>query len=313
MVHNLIEFARLKAYERKSFAIMVPTANYRGNGSRYLQDLLESILLQTSNDFIVIVIDHSKNNSIKDLVKSFDAQNFFYFKNIFHRGSWTFNSSAGIWLCGHSNVDYVKIMFQDDIFFAPNSLDIISKAFSSNPGHNWLCSSSAHFYDTGNSLQLLNNEFGVISTTGLVVTPQFNERLLYAENYISCPSAVALRNGLGVYFDKKLVLGGDCEFYWNLGARYGEPIIVREVLTCNRESRESLTTALYEGTVKSTKRFRSGRKVRTRKDLHVWELNYMQRKHGARDASIQIGETFFENLQISFKQVLRRFLDYWKK
>ena len=120
---------------------------------------------------------------------------------------------------------------------------------------------------------------------------------------------MTLRKGLGVYFDKQLVLGGDCEFYWNLGTTHGKPLIVDEILTCNRESPESLTTALYEGTVKSNKRFQSGRKVRTRKDLHVWEVNYIQKKHGLHDTSNQITDTFVDNCRVFIKSIFRKNID----
>jgi hypothetical protein len=178
-----------------------------------------------------------------------------------------------------------------------------------NPKAGWLCNSSAHFLDPGTPLRLMQLGWSTITKTDLTVKPYFSEKLLLLDNTISCPSAITLRNNLGTYFDRRLQLGGDCDFYWRLGVRFGDPLVLEYELTCNREGLSSVSASLISNSVNTKKRFANGRRVLNRKDLHVWEVRYIAKKYGRANIYSSNDEFFFKNAIQSVIRKRNRFLN----
>jgi glycosyltransferase involved in cell wall biosynthesis len=272
----LVTIGKLWKY-RCDVIIAIPASYYNGQGPRYLADLLDSVARQKDINFLVLVTDHSNSKDLAKVVEDSDiADRVFYIPFPIKRGRWPSNANFGIFLASLTMAPYVKIMFQDDVFCDDFALRKILNSLAGSS--NWACHSSSHFEDPKKSLALSSGNYDSVRISDRVVTPRFSDRLLVMENHISCPTAVTFPNNSGVYFDKKLILGGDCEFYYHLYRHLGPPIILSDVLTSNREHSVSVTSNLMHDVKFLNRRFRNGRKVLNRKDLIVWESTYSTRK-----------------------------------
>ena len=298
----LITIGKLYKY-RCDVIITIPASYYNGQGPRYLADLLDSIARQKDVNYLVLVTDHSNSKDLAKVVEDSDiAGRVLYSPFSVRRGRWPSNANFGIFLASLTLAPYVKIMFQDDVFCDDFALRKILDSLAGSS--NWVCHSSSHFEDPGKSLSLSSGNYNPVLKSHRVVTPRFSERLLVMENEISCPTAVTFPNNSRVYFDKKLILGGDCEFYYHLFSRFGLPKILSEVLTSNREHSVSITSNLMNDVRFLNHRFRNGRKVLNRKDLIVWESTYSTRKWQVELLVDPIG--FRDLLPNLFRSVSRR-------
>ena len=70
------------------FSIAIPTWESYGRGGEFLEDLLRTIEIQTLKDFEVCISDHSENNDVLDVVKTFeDKFSIIYSRNSEKRGN----------------------------------------------------------------------------------------------------------------------------------------------------------------------------------------------------------------------------------
>jgi hypothetical protein len=278
---NLLNFIRLLRSRKDQFTVVIPASAYDGEGVRYLSDLLATIRMQTIQSRIIIV-DHSIDFALSDFIRDLSQSNIFYFRNRLYRGNWCVNANLGLRLANIAWSKYIKIMFQDDVLIDSLAFENISRAFQRSPEKGWVCHSSSHFLDPEEFIELVGGRALGVMDEDRIVIPEFNmNRLMRMENQISCPSAVTFKHGVKVFFDRNLILGGDCEFYLQLFKKTGSPILLSIPLTSNREHNSSVTQMIRRGSLKSRKRFIDGRKVRNRKDLLIWEILYMERKYSS--------------------------------
>ncbi len=281
---NTINFFRFIRSKNSLLTVVIPASSYGHNGVRYLSDLLLSISIQKT-PVRIVVSDHSRDYAIKRYLDDADKANVFYFRNRRGRGNWCHNANYAIRIARFGRSPLIKIMFQDDIFVDPEALEKIITAFNSEPDKGWLCHASSHFLDPGVPIDF--NRKLALTETRKILVPKFTPRLLLLENDISCPSAITFKKNYKVEFDKNILWGGDCDFYWALSLHFGEPIILETNLTANREHNFSITHRFQTDNSPSKKRFIDGRKVRNSKDLLVWEIEYMDRKYKYRLPVIQ--------------------------
>jgi hypothetical protein len=284
MRENLISFLRFMRSTTTLFTVVVPASAYGDNGVRYLCDLLHSISLQDIPVRIVIT-DHSENFAIKNYLEAANHSNVYYFRNSFGKKNWCRNTNVGLKIARFGKSPFIKIMFQDDIFIDRQAFQGIISAFEKQPDKGWLCHASSHFLDPGEEIDF-SSKLQLVETRKMVI-PKFTPRLLFLENEISCPSAITFRVNSTVKFDPNILLGGDCDFYWALGLEFGEPILLSDNYTANREHEFSITHGFHTNSSPGKKRFFDGRKVRSRKDLLIWEIEYMERKYKYRYPFIQ--------------------------
>lgn len=199
-------------------SICIPTWEQYGYGKVYLINLLETINKQTFKDFEVVISDHSEDLSIYKIVNDF--RNFFqikYFKNEIKRGNSPANTNNCI---KNAEGEIIKIMFQDDLLYTDDSLDIIQKNFEKEKCF-WLVNGCNHI--TENNLDFHN-----------FMTPKWNSKIVFGKNTISSPSVLSFINNKELYFDENLTMLMDCEFYYQLYSKYGLPKIVEDCLVTNR-------------------------------------------------------------------------------
>lgn len=212
----------------KKISIAVPTYEMDGNGSNYLIQLFETIKFQTFENYEVCISDHSKNNDILEICEIF--ANYFeikYYKNIKNLGNSPANINSAMEM---AEGEIIKIMFQDDFFFSKNALDDINKKFS-NTSKEWLVSGCNHFYQN-----YYYNE----------MYPKWNSNIIKGVNTISSPSVLSLNKSIIEKFDPNLTMMMDCEYYYNLFQKYGDPIYLNEIHITNRIHENQISSKYIE-------------------------------------------------------------------
>ena len=201
-------------------SIAIPTWEFNGRGSEYLNDLLRTIQIQSYKDFEVCISDHSVDNEVLKELKQFEGKfKIVYNKNENDRGNGPANTNKAIEMCSG---DIIKIMFQDDFFYDTESLEKIQTEFNDSDKM-WLVNGCNHTKDDGYNFYW-------------EMFPKWNDKMIEGVNSISSPSVLSMRKECfdKIRFDEKLVMMMDCDYYYNLKSNFGDPIYFEDVLVSNR-------------------------------------------------------------------------------
>ena len=224
-------------------SICIPTYEYYGQGVDFLTKLFETIDVQTYKNFNVVISDHSITNEIEVLCNEYKNKfEIIYIKNNNKGGNGPHNTNNAI---KNSDGDIIKIMFQDDFFVSNTSFEKIVQSFSGNNA-NWVVNGCNHTND------------GVIFDREMI--PHWNDLIYSGFNTISSPSVLSFKKGTDCFFDENLVMLMDCEMYYQLYLKYGEPIIISDILISNRIHKNQISS-LYSN------------------NIHE-EISYVKNKHG---------------------------------
>ena len=201
-------------------SIAIPTWEFNGRGSEYLNDLLRTIQIQSYKDFEVCISDHSVDNEVLKELKQFEGKfKIVYNKNENDRGNGPANTNKAIEMCSG---DIIKVMFQDDFFYDTESLEKILTEFNDSDKM-WLVNGCNHTKDDGYNFYW-------------EMFPKWNDKMIEGVNSISSPSVLSMRKECfdKIRFDEKLVMMMDCDYYYNLKSNFGDPIYFEDVLVSNR-------------------------------------------------------------------------------
>lgn len=173
------------------------------NQPEHLKKAIESVLAQTFDDYEIIITDDSPNDSVRDLVTSFDrSDKIKYFKNAATLGSpENWNESLR-----KATGNYIKILHHDDWLYDKNSLGKYVMLLDKNEKADFAFSatkaSSAHHEDYIHRAD--KKQLKELSARPAV---------LYTNNFIGAPSTTIFRHKNGFLFDKNLKWLVDIEFY----------------------------------------------------------------------------------------------------
>ena len=206
-------------------SICIPTWEQHGHGRKFLRHLLTTVRNQTFVNYEVVVSDHSVSGGIHELLTSeFSDMPITYVKNIVDRGNGPANTNNSL---KYAKGDIIKVMFQDDFFVDNGALQLIHDTFT-NTNCGWLVNGCNHTNDG--------------KTFYREMVPSWNDRVVLGENSISSPSVLSFRNENMVYFDESLVMLMDCEYYYQLFLKYGEPFIISNILISNRTHKHQISS-----------------------------------------------------------------------
>lgn len=187
-------------------SICVPTYQ----NQEEVQRLIESVREQTFQDFEFIVTDDSKDNKIEEYIhelqdkKDSVASKIRYFhneKSLGHIYNW--NEALS-----HAEGEFVKIMFSDDWFTYPDSLEKMVTALENV--------SDAGLAFCG-SMQVSKREsYSRKPEEGYVEKLQEDYRYLFISNQIGAPSDTLYRRELQVEFDEKSNWASDVFLYMEI-------------------------------------------------------------------------------------------------
>lgn len=212
-------------------SICIPTYEYYGQGVEFLTKLFDTINTQTYRNFNVVISDHSVNSDIQILCDEYKHKfEIVYIKNNLNLGNGPYNTNNAI---KNSDGDIIKIMFQDDFFVTNTALEKIVQSFISK-NSNWVVNGCNHTND------------GVTFDREMI--PHWNDLIYSGFNTISSPSVLSFKKNVNCFFDENLVMLMDCEMYYQLYLKYGEPIIVSDILISNRIHKNQISS-LYNNNI----------------------------------------------------------------
>ena len=213
----------------KFLSIAIPTYEMDGKGSEYLEFSFNKIKSQTFKDFEVVVSDHSKDDSIKDLCEKWSSVlDIKYLRNLIDVGSSSSNINNAI---KNSDGQWIKILFQDDFLFDDESLMNTYNSIVSNSESKWFISKCQHSND-GVTFYREN-------------MPSWNDRMLFGNNTISSPSVLTIKNDDSkLFFDNDYIWLMDCDYYQRCYNIFGLPIIINHVTVVNRTWSNQLTNKI---------------------------------------------------------------------
>ena len=176
-------------------AILIPAYNQPEN----LRVALQSIEMQTYEDYHVVIMDDTRDDRNYEVIKEFPDLSLTY-----HKNKWVFGSPAN-WnnAIRNSRSDYIKFLHHDDWFKYPDSLERYVAALDDNPDCDFA-------YSQSNGC---NEKREVIYEHRPDITRLKYWGSLMRQNIIGAPSATIYRRSVGVEFDTRLRWLVDVDFY----------------------------------------------------------------------------------------------------
>jgi len=212
----------------------------------HLSRLLDSIQLQTFQDFEVIITDDSPDESIDDFIKQanypFEIR---YFKNFPAAGSpenWNISIR-------HAIGKWIKIMHDDDWFSDENSLnEFYTHSLKANDV--FIFSGFENVYFEKGTSKIYAIKFYELLLLKL------SPLSIYRKNYIGHPSTTLIKNNRSKWFDKKLKWVVDFEFYIRLLREEKSFVAIKKPLICIGMGSEQITqTAFYNKQIELPENF----------------------------------------------------------
>ena len=211
----------------KLVSICIPCSEMKGNGVRFLKELLTSIEKQTYKNLEIVVSDHSKNNNIEIFCGHYDKFKIKYLRDINGRGNISNNLNNAM---DNANGDYIKLIAQDDLFYDNNAISImIEKKLD------FVAGGCKHFKDKNDILYNYH-------------IPNWTDDILWGVNRIGGVSVVLFKK-TDIRFDSNLVGLVDCDFYYKLSNQYGLPFCIPEHFFNIRLWDGSISDSINWGTV----------------------------------------------------------------
>jgi glycosyltransferase involved in cell wall biosynthesis len=187
-----------------------------GKGLEFLKQGIESIRIQTFNNYEIIVSDNSKVDDIENYCNEIKKDlNLFYIRNLNKIGI----SSNLNFAIGHARGEIIKILFQDDFLYDNFALQNLYEAWR-KANSKWLVSVSQHTKD-GESYFLK-------------IKPKYNPKIFLGTNTISSPSVLMVSRQDAPLFDENLTWLMDCDYYKNCFSKFGYPGLCEQITIVNR-------------------------------------------------------------------------------
>lgn len=206
-------------------SVVIPCYEMHGKGAEYLACALHSIFLQKWKHIEVVVADNAQDDSITLVVNRWrHLLPIVHIRPGTRRSTDTLN--AGI---RAATGDVVRILFQDDLLFGPDSLGQMMQEF--HRGARWCVGRHMHLID-GRLAQPL--------------TPFASTAMAYGVNTIGPPSVLSFVNAPPLLFNEDLVWLMDCEYYMRLLRRYGPPARSKHFNTIVRVGDHQLTNHISD-------------------------------------------------------------------
>lgn len=207
------------------FSIAIPAYGYNGKGVEFLEHNLSILSEQIFKDFEIIISDHSIDNTIKDVYdKWVDKLNIKYYSHDKGRGFISPNLNNAM---KHCDGKWIKILFQDDFLYDEKSLLSQYEILEDNKNIKWLISTFYHSNDGFTFYRLYH--------------PKLSDNIWNGNNTLGNPSNLTIKNEDLIYFDENLNWLVDCEYYYRLFLKYGNPTIINEITVVNRTHGDGLT------------------------------------------------------------------------
>jgi len=211
-------------------SICIPCYEMENLGATFLHFNLSKILFQSYENIEVIISDHSSNDSILNICKDFSERglDILHIRNPNMIGNSSANLNEAI---KSAKGDIIKVIFQDDFLYHDRSIEDIVDEYKKDSSVKWLVTSCCH------------TENG--STYYDYMDPEYTENILEGNNRISSPSVLSFINSEDkLLFDPDFVWLMDCDYYYRMYQKYGEPFYLKKTNIVNRHWKGQLTKTL---------------------------------------------------------------------
>lgn len=206
------------------FSICIPTYDMGGYGHTYLEQMFNDLLLQTVQDFEVVISDQSTTSLTQELCLAYaDKLNIRYFSDFYNRGK----AAANINQCmKYAEGEIIKILYEDDHFVRTDALEILDGHFKN--GAKWTINAFTHS----------NEEKQILEHPRI---PYYDDAVIIGRNSVGNPSNITVINTEDkLYMDESILYVVDCEYYFCLNKKYGPPVVVTDCLVSARHHPTSL-------------------------------------------------------------------------
>ena len=173
-----------------------------------LRRALDSIFIQTFQDYEIVITDDSPDDSVEKVVRDYNTQFGVvkYRKNKVTKGS-PENWNTAIEL---ASGEYIKILHHDDWFSSKHSLAEFVGLLENNPEADFGFCSSLNF-DDDQKLRFLHT-----ASESQIHALRADPKALFGGNFIGSPSATIYRRRVSQKFDPRLKWVVDIDFYIRL-------------------------------------------------------------------------------------------------
>jgi len=195
-----------------------------GGGVEFLRQSLDVLVKQTFKDFEIVLSDHSQNDAIEKLCQQYSGRlDIHYHKNKNQYGNLSANINNAI---KKARGRLLKILFQDDSLYSPESLNQIINNFDL-ANDRWLIMAGKYSIDGINCYQQF--------------IPKYNHKIHLGENTIGSLSVLTIKNDQPLLFDEKLGWLMDCDYYKRCYRKFGAPRIASEINIIKRVTNNSMS------------------------------------------------------------------------
>ncbi len=211
-------------------SICIPCYEMNNLGATFLYFNLSKILFQTYDNIEVIISDHSRDDSILNICKDFSNRglDITYIKNENMVGNSSANLNEAI---KSAKGGIIKVIFQDDFLYHDQSIEDIVKEYQKDDGVKWLVTSCCHTEDGSLYYNYMD--------------PEYTLNILEGNNRISSPSVLSFINSEDkLLFDPDFIWLMDCDYYYRMYQKYGEPYYLKSTNVVNRHWGGQLTKIL---------------------------------------------------------------------
>jgi glycosyltransferase involved in cell wall biosynthesis len=196
-----------------------------------LTQLFKSIESQTYKNYEVVISDHCVDGSIKKVCDEWkELINIKYYPFNEKYGSCEANLNNAII---KANGEFIKPMLQDDYFNSNEALSIMVDHLSKSD-KKWISVGCVHINE--------NNINNIIRPHVPSLPNPTN--LLNGVNTIGSPVVIMFKKDVDILFDENLIWLMDVEFYYRLYSKYGDPILIKDMLITVRLRKDGITNTM---------------------------------------------------------------------
>jgi len=214
-------------------SVVIPAFEQYGHGAKTLTECLRSVYDQRDCEFEVVVSDNAQDGTIKAVCDKFGVK---YHHNPVRGISNNTNNAIE-----KASYPLIKILYQDDGLATKTALKDISFALKFDQ---WVICSGFSIQD---------------KMPARPRNPRWTDDLLKGQNKLGMPSIIGIRKN-DLRFDPNLKTLLDCEYYWLMDKKYGQPGYIRKHIINSR--------------------YWNGSTSRQQGNFSEQEYEYLKQKHG---------------------------------
>ena len=220
--------------KKPKMSVCIPTSDMADKYNLFKR-CLNSLWNQSFQDFEIVVTDNSEDDVIERICDWYKA-GIRYYRNPIKGMAQNTNEAIK-----KSKGELIKILYMDDYLTHDDALLFIVNSFTKG----WLVTGCLHDYN------------------GMLQNPHhamYNNKIYTGNNTIGSPSVLTIENKNPLLFDENMTWLLDCDYFYRLYQRYGEPTVLDDL---------NVIMGLHEAQATHT----------MGDDRKIWEQEYLMKKY----------------------------------